>query len=508
MFSKITSLGLFGLDGCIVTVEADTSGGLPAFDIVGLPDTAVSESRERVRLAIKNTGFKFPQSRITVNLAPADIKKTGSVYDLPIMLAILLSSNQLTANTSGAAFLGELSLDGTVRSVGGVLPMTIAARQNGADRIFVPKDNAAEAAIVEGIAVYGVESCDALVRHLLGKQLIEQTPPQVFVPGEAEYPYDFSDVKGQPAARRAMEIAAAGGHNVLLIGPAGTGKSMLAKRLPSILPPLSYSECIEVTKIYSVANQLGAGSPFITERPFRAPHHTVSSAGLAGGGTIPKPGELSKAHCGVLFLDEIAEFPRATLDVLRQPVEDGKITISRSSAALTYPCEIMLVAAMNPCPCGNFGNPKKPCTCTPFAISKYIGKISGPLVDRIDLHVEVHAVDYESMSSKAESESSAEIRKRVVAARVLQTARYSDDGINCNARLTPKLTGKYCTLTDGASQLLKRAFENLGLSARAHDKILRVARTIADLEGADQIDKSHISEAVSYRTLDKKYWNG
>lgn len=505
MFAKAKSLGVFGMDAFCVVVEADISVSLPRFDIVGLPDAAVKESKERVRASIKNCGYDYPVSKITVNIAPADIKKEGPIYDLPILIALLKASRQIEGDIDGFAFVGELSLDGEIRPCKGILPMLLKAREEKYGAVFVPFANSAEASVVDGIDVFPVKNIGEVINHLNSKQLVEPCyRPQTAVSTYTNM-LDFADVKGQEDAKRALEIAAAGGHNCIMAGPPGTGKSMLAKRLPSILPEMTFEEELETTKIYSIAGELGEGVQLIASRPFRSPHHTISAQGLAGGGQTPRPGEISLAHNGVLFMDEFPEFDRRAKEALRQPLEDGKITIARSSGTVSYPSNIMLVAAMNPCPCGYSGHPTKECTCTEAAKKRYRDKISGPLLDRIDIHIEVEPVDYDKLSSKEPEETSAEIRKRVNRAREIQRKRFEGTGITCNAKMTPEMTKRCCVLTDDASELLRLSFERLGLSARAYDKILRIARTIADLDESENIEMSHVAQAVQYRSLDRKY---
>ncbi len=503
------SAGLLGIDGFIVTTECSTSFNLPHFEIVGLPDAAVKEAKERVRAASNNSGIPFPELDIMVNLAPADMRKEGSSYDLAILTAILQCGGKIEQKLSleDKCFIGELSLSGNLRAVRGVLGMTLAARDAGKHEVYVPADNAREAAVVDGITVYPVDSVLTLVNHLNGVSPI--TPQQKIETELEKLPdgtCDFSDVKGQERAKRALEIAAAGGHNVLLIGPPGSGKSMLAKRIPTILPPMTFEEALETTKVHSASGMIGGGGTMIELRPFRSPHHTMSAPSLVGGGTMPMPGEISLAHHGVLFLDELPEFNKLVTESLRQPLEDGKVTITRAAGRLTFPCNFMLVCAMNPCRCGYYGSSVKNCSCKKEDISKYLSKISGPLLDRIDIQVEVPALEYDELSRPEKSECSADIRKRVVRARQFAEKRFSDCGINNNAQLATSDIREYCNLDEACNKVMKAAFERLGLSARGYDRILRVARTIADLDEGAEILPKHLAEAIQMRSLDRKYW--
>ena len=506
MFAKAKSLGIYGMDAFSVVVEADLSKGLPRFDIVGLPDAAVKESRERVRASIKNCRFEYPVSRITVNIAPADIKKEGPLYDLPIFMALLAATGQIKGSLDDYAFVGELSLDGEIRPCMGILPMVLKAREQGVPAVFIPYANRTEAGAVNGIDVFAAKNIFEVVKHISGEERLEACFTEAERLAVYDETLDFADVKGQADAKRALEIAAAGGHNCIMVGPPGTGKSMLAKRLPSILPKMTFEEELETTKIYSIAGELPDGVQLITSRPFRSPHHTISAQGLTGGGQFPRPGEISLAHNGVLFMDEFPEFDRRAKESLRQPLEDGKITIARSAGTVCYPSNIMVVAAMNPCPCGYLGHPSKECVCTEAAKRRYRDKVSGPILDRIDIHIEVEPVDYDRLSSAQKEESSAAIRERVERAREIQRRRFEGTDISCNAKMTPRMTRELCVLDEDAKALLKLSFEKLGLSARAYDKILRISRTIADLEGSELICSEHIAQAVQYRSLDRKYW--
>lgn len=510
MLSSVLSCGLTGIEGFLVTAEVNLSTGMPMFEIVGLPGASVKESRERVRAALKNSGFGFPNGRITVNLAPADLKKEGPAYDLPIALGLLACAGGVDPERlRGACVIGELSLDGSVRGVRGVLPMVIHARSRGMRAVMVPKENLSEVCCIDGIEILGADSLLSAARHFRGEETIAPAPAQSYeqLLSRRAFNTDFSHVKGQRSAKRALEIAAAGGHNVLMIGPPGSGKTLMARCIPTILPDMSFAEALETTRIHSVAGTIPP-SGLLTERPFRSPHHTASHASLVGGGVNAMPGEISKAHNGVLFLDELPEYRRDVLEALRQPLEDGFVSIARVSAQATYPARFVLVCSMNPCPCGNLGSRTRACRCSPAEIRRYLSRVSGPLLDRIDMHIEVESIPAERLAQEAPEESSDAIRRRVEAAREVQRRRYESDpaGIRINSQLSARNLNAACRATQEAQELLLLSCEKLKLSNRAYTRILKVARTIADLEGAEEIGAAHVSEAVQYRTLDRKYW--
>ena len=510
MLAKIYSAAVYGVDAYEVEIEVNVGGGTPNIIIVGLPDTAVKESRDRVTTAITNSGYRWPRGRATINLAPADIKKEGPSFDLPIALGMIAVQEELDPEIlEKFSFVGELALTGAVRSVKGVLPVALEARRRRRKALFVPEVNAAEAAMVDGIDIYGVQNLRQTFQFLRGETSLTSTRGDLtgFFATHQEYEVDFADVKGQGHVKRAIEVAVAGGHNVLMVGPPGSGKSMLSKRIATIIPPMALEEAIETTKIHSIAGLLGAEKSFVATRPFRSPHHTISDVGLLGGSAIPTPGEVSLAHNGVLFLDELPEFKRSTLEVMRQPLEDGQVTISRAAGSLTFPSEFILVAAMNPCPCGYFGDLKRECRCSPVNVQRYRQRISGPLLDRIDLHIEVPAVEYRDISSERAEENSSAIRERVIQARERQQKRFArDKKTTCNARMGPRQIKAHCKLSDESQELIRVAMTELHLSARAYDRILKVSRTIADLGSSDQITPEHVSEAIQYRTFDRTLW--